>query len=128
MGDLTAHFSTSEFKCKDGTPVPDQHVGNLRLLAMCLERIREVYDKPIKVISGYRTQAYNERCGGSKRSKHLEALAADFIIEGEHPIEIALKIEELIEAGELPSGCGIGVYQKRFTHFDPRPKRARWTG
>lgn len=128
MGDLTAHFSASEFKCKDGTPVPDQHLGNLRLLAMCLERIRAVYDKPMRVISGYRTKAYNERCGGSKKSKHLEALAADFIIEGEHPIEIALKVEELIAQGELPIGCGLGVYQGRFTHFDARASRARWTG
>jgi len=101
---------------------------NLRLLCMCLERIRQVYGKPIKVISGYRTSSYNERCGGSKRSRHLDALAADFVIEGEVPSQIALKIEELIGSGVLPDGCGIGVYPGRFVHFDARPKAARWSG
>ena len=81
----------------------------------------------MRIISGFRTTSYNKACGGSKRSKHLEALAADFVIEEEEPSQIALKIEGLIEDGKLPSGCGLGVYSGRFIHFDGRSARARWT-
>ena len=125
---ITAHFSLDEFKCRDGSQVPDHLLGNVRLLCMCLERIRKEYDKPIKVISGYRSLEYNRKINSKDTSKHVQALAADIVIDGEKPTQIAIKIEELIAAGELPSGCGVGTYQGRFTHFDPRPDRARWSG
>ena len=125
---ITAHFSLKEFRCKDGTDVPEDLLGNIRLLCMCLERIRKEYGKPIKVISGYRTLEYNRKIDSKDTSKHVQALAADIVIDDEHPTQIALKIEELIGSGELPSGCGIGTYQGRFTHFDCRPDRARWSG
>ena len=125
---ITANFSLKEFRCKDGTDVPEEYLGNLRLLCMCLERIRKEYDQPMKIISGFRTPSYNERCGGSKKSKHMEALAADFVIDGVLPSQIGIKIQELESAGELPAGCGLGVYVGRFIHFDARSDRARWTG
>jgi len=124
---ITAHFSLKEFRCKDGTDVPEELLGNLRLLCMCLERIRKEYGKPIKVISGYRTLEYNRKINSKDTSKHVQALAADIVIEDVLPPQIAIKIQELEAVGELPSGCGLGVYG-RFTHFDPRPDRARWSG
>ena len=47
-----------------------------------LDLAREKYDKPIKITSGYRTQAYNEdlKARGykaSKNSSHLKGLAVD---------------------------------------------------
>ena len=47
-----------------------------------LDQAREKYDKPIKITSGYRTQAYNEdlKARGykaSKNSSHLKGLAVD---------------------------------------------------
>jgi len=125
---ITAHFSLKEFRCKDGTDVPEELLGNLRLLCMCLERIRKEYGKPIKVISGYRTLEYNRKIESKDTSKHVEALAADIVIEGVLPSQLAIKIQELESVGELPSGCGLGVYVGRFIHFDPRPDRARWSG
>ena len=94
---LTAHFSLDEMKCKDGTPVPKKHLTNVKALFMCLERIREVWGKPVTIISGYRTESYNKKCGGSENSKHLNAMAADIVIEGVKPTEISLKIKDLIK-------------------------------
>ena len=94
---------------------------------MCLERIRKEYDKPIKVISGYRTLDYNRKINSKDTSKHVQALAADMVIENVLPSQIAIKIQELESSGDLPTGGGLGVYG-RFTHFDPRPDRARWSG
>ena len=54
---------------------------NSEILEM-LDLAREKFDKPIKITSGYRTQAYNEdlKARGykaSKNSSHLKGLAVD---------------------------------------------------
>lgn len=79
----TAHFKIGEFRCKDGTPVPEKYYGNLQELMNRLEKIRaELGDKPIKIVSGYRSPAYNAKLAAksknvSKTSQHLYARAAD---------------------------------------------------
>ena len=124
---ITAHFSLDEMKCKDGTPVPKRHLTNVKALFMCLERIREEWDKPITIISGYRTESYNEQCGGSKNSQHLTACAADIVVPGVHPSDVSLKIKELIDEGVILQG-GVGLYPGRFVHYDIRGIAARWEG
>lgn len=42
-----------------------------------LDSIREEYGKPIRINSGYRTEAHNEKIGGVKNSSHIKGLAAD---------------------------------------------------
>lgn len=124
---LTAHFSLDEFKCKDGTPVPKKYLMNVKALCMCLERIREVWGEPITIISGYRTESYNDRVSGSENSQHLTASAADITIPGVHPSDVSQKIRELIDEGTILQG-GVGLYPGRFAHYDVRGTPARWEG
>lgn len=56
-----------------------KQVGNLRLLGFYLDSVREEYGHPIKVNSGFRSRAVNEKVGGVKNSAHLEGLAADIV-------------------------------------------------
>ncbi len=42
-----------------------------------LDMIREEFGKPIHINSGYRTEAHNEKVGGTSKSSHLKGLAAD---------------------------------------------------
>ena len=78
------------------------------------------------IISGYRTEPYNVRCGGSKKSQHLEGIAADIRVKGVSPREVADVIEGLIADGRCLEG-GIGVYQSQnFVHYDFRGDKARW--
>jgi hypothetical protein len=42
-----------------------------------LDQVRDKFDKPIHITSGYRTPAYNEKVGGVKNSSHLKGLAID---------------------------------------------------
>jgi zinc D-Ala-D-Ala carboxypeptidase len=42
-----------------------------------LDEVRDKFDKPIKINSGYRTEYWNKKCGGTPNSSHLRALAAD---------------------------------------------------
>jgi zinc D-Ala-D-Ala carboxypeptidase len=83
---LTEHFTLDELVLSqtaarlgiDNTPPPDV-VRNLRRLATVLEEVRTLLGAvPILVSSGYRSTALNKEIGGSKRSAHMEGLAADF--------------------------------------------------
>lgn len=73
MGDLSAHFSRAEFDCHDGSranPHP-------QLIAK-LERLRSIIgDKPIRIVSGYRSPSWNRHVGGAPHSQHLLNRAAD---------------------------------------------------
>ena len=125
---ITSHFNMSEFKCKDGTEVPDDLQGNAIALALALERLREEVKEPIHIISGYRTQKYNRECGGSAKSQHLKAKAADIRVRGFAASDVATIIEELIASGTIPQG-GVGTYEmQNFVHYDVRGKKARWKG
>ena len=125
---ITSHFNMGEFKCKDGTEVPDDLQGNTIALVMALEHLRGEVNEPITIISGYRTQKYNRECGGSTKSQHLKAKAADIRVRGFAPSDVATILEELIASGTIPQG-GIGIYEmQNFVHYDVRGKRARWKG
>lgn len=127
MGDVTLHFSLAEFRCRDGTEVPDEHMHNVRRLAELLEVIRaKIGAKPIRVVSGYRSPKYNTRIGGARRSKHMTAEAGDLQVAGMTPDELYASIRELMADG-LHVG-GLGRY-KNFVHVDVRTGRvARWQG
>lgn len=63
---------------------PDQTiVDNLKLLAEnILQPIRDYFDKPVTINSGYRSVAVNASVGGSATSDHCKGMAADIEIIG----------------------------------------------
>jgi uncharacterized protein YcbK (DUF882 family) len=121
---LTENFVLSEFKCKDGTAVPDDLIPNVEKLAENLQVLRDYLNSPISINSGYRTEAYNRSVGGASRSQHLQAKAADITAAGHNPADVYEAIEHLISIGKMHNG-GLGRYNT-FTHYDVRPTRARW--
>jgi uncharacterized protein YcbK (DUF882 family) len=126
MGDLSKNFSTAEFKCKDGSHVPEELTANVQLLCDNLQVLREELDRPIRVISGYRSPKYNRRIGGARRSQHMTAKAADIRVSGMEPHEVHAVILRLIREGKMMKG-GVGLYTT-FTHYDVRGRNARWKG
>ena len=133
MGKLTANFSTEEFACHDGTPVPKKLQANLLGLAVgVLQPIRERWGAPIVVLSGYRTPAWNKRVGGAKASTHMTAEGAD--IRCTDPADLPAftrVVEDMIAADALAALGGLGKY-KGWLHVDtkkkPNGKLRRWTG
>lgn len=122
---LTANFSRAEFDCKDGTPVPEQFMGNVRKLAQQLQILRDEIKEPVMITgSGYRTIDHNRRVGGAPNSQHLTASGADINARNYTPRQLANVIERLIREKKMMQG-GIGVY-KGFVHYDIRGTRARW--
>lgn len=112
MGDLSANFSRREFDCRDGTKSnPDPH------LIQHLERLRHICgDKPLRIVSGYRSPEYNRQVGGARNSQHLHNRAADI------PAGYAT-VAEARRAGFT----GIGIQGRWATHVDVRPgRRQEW--
>lgn len=58
-------------------PTPE-HLQNLKELAESVfQPIREHFGVPLAVSSGYRSEALNQRIGGSKSSQHMQGKAVD---------------------------------------------------
>ena len=99
---LTQHFTLEEF-CLSTTAV-SLGIPNIpspalyhAMRATCggLERIRTITQKPIVILSGFRTEQLNQMLMGAKNSQHLEGEAADIICPGYGtPLEFAKVIEE----------------------------------
>jgi uncharacterized protein YcbK (DUF882 family) len=121
---LTKNFSLSEFDCKDGSEIPSQLLPNVLELAESLQELRDFVGVPIKINSAYRSLEHNASIGGTNSSQHLFAKAADIVVEGKTPAQVATMIKLLILQGKMKQG-GIGVYDT-FTHYDIRGYKARW--
>ena len=115
---LAPHFRVKEFACSDGTDT----VFVAPELVEVLEKLRTHFGRPVRVLSGYRTETKNKAVGGAAYSRHKYGMAADIAVEGTAPAAVAAYAETL-----LPDRGGIGVYGT-FVHVDVRDARSRWTG
>lgn len=113
---LSANFKVSEFKCNDGS---DKVLISDELVTL-LQNIRDHFGKAVVINSAYRTETYNKKVGGATHSQHVLGTAADIVISGVSPLEVAQYAEYL-----QPNSGGIGVYAS-FTHVDVRTTRSRW--
>jgi len=110
------NFAVGEFACKDGS---DTILIDTQL-AYYLQKIRDHFGKAVKINSGFRTPSYNAKVGGASESQHVLGTAADIVVDGVTPHQVA-------EYADQIGMCGIGIY-KTFTHVDVRPEKARWNG
>lgn len=117
---LTKDFLLSEFECKcgcyiDGVPMQVAFM-------ILLQKVRDIYGKPMKITSGFRCERHNFNIGGSLRSQHMLGLAADI-----HCPDAEDKYH-LINAAMAVGMQGIGVYPN-FVHLDFRKGNPRiWRG
>ena len=115
MGDLSEHFSRSEFACRCGCGFDAVSPELIHLL----ESIREEYGKPMRITSGCRCPDYNASVGGVSNSAHTRGSAADIAVNG------GLDRRKLVDCAVMLWASGIGV-AKTFIHCDvddvlPRP-------
>jgi uncharacterized protein YcbK (DUF882 family) len=107
---LTENFSLSEFN-KHNFDMPDEVLDNLKMLSVQLEIIRSHFNTPIQINSGYRNLEYNRNIGSKDTSQHVLGTAADIVVEGYTPDEVADAIDFLISTGMLKEG-GLGRYNR----------------
>lgn len=116
---LSKDFRLSEFAVSGAypelaLPVPPQLLPNVRRLAVtCLQPIRDLWGKPIKILSGYRSRALNDAVGGSETSQHRDAQAADVTTDDIRGFCIQL----LLEDPKFPTGQVIFYPRKGFCHI-----------
>jgi uncharacterized protein YcbK (DUF882 family) len=123
---MSKNFKKSEFKCRDGTSVPDEYMDNLEELVQNLQIIRDHIGVPMHIISGYRSPKYNRKIGGARKSQHMKAKAGDIVVKSMKPTELREIIISLIKEGKIKKG-GVGLYRS-FVHYDTRGWNARWKG
>ena len=88
---VTMHFSIEEMYASDtakrlginNKPSTQQTINLVYLCAYVLEPLRVAMGKPIKISSGFRSQALNKAVGGVYNSQHLKGQAADIDIQGD---------------------------------------------
>ena len=117
---LSTNFTVKEFACKDGSDT----VLVAPRLVMVLQSIRSRFGAAVTINSGYRTPQYNAKVGGVAHSQHCYGTAADIVVRGKTPAQVAAYARQL-----MPDWGGVGVYAKKgFTHIDVREAKADWTG
>lgn len=142
---VTDHFSPREFDqhARHGflaEPYPDKWVKP-RLLPLCTQleifraEVRARINKyaVVKINSGYRSEKYNRKIGGARRSQHVQGTAADIVVPGVPPSDVYDLFYQLHLDGLIKIG-GLGYYPT-FCHVDVRhiitpswTHLARWVG
>jgi zinc D-Ala-D-Ala carboxypeptidase len=60
-----------------------EQLENLKTIANeVFQKIRDRFDVPIKISSGFRSEALNKKVGGSKTSDHMKGCALDIDMDG----------------------------------------------
>lgn len=120
---LSTNFVSTEFDCH-GSGCCSSTLINPELVKY-LQKIREHFNAPITITSAYRCITHNSRVGGATGSRHTKGDAADIVVKGVSPREVAKYAESI-------GIKGIGLYETSadgfFTHIDTRPTKSFWYG
>ena len=120
---LSSNFNSTEFDCH-GSGCCSQTIINPELVNY-LQKIRDHFKAPITITSAYRCLTHNSRVGGATGSRHTKGDAADIVVKGISPREVAKYAESI-------GIKGIGLYETAadgyFTHIDTRTTKSFWYG
>lgn len=113
---LSDNFKVSEFACKGKDCCSSVKIDSD--LVTYLQKIRDHFEKSITITSAYRCSKHNKAVGGSSKSNHTKGKAADIVVNGVKPIEVAKYAESI-------GVKGIGLYDT-FVHIDTRTTKFFW--
>ena len=114
FGKLSEHFKAKEFQCKDKTE--DLLVATE--LIETLEKIRNHFNEPVIINSGYRTPSWNSKVNGTSNSYHCKGMAADIVVKEHSSREVAKYADSIMEQGGV-------IRYTNFVHIDVREKKYR---
>ena len=112
--EIEEHFKLSEFQCKDKT---EDLLISADLLNV-LEKIRNHFDAPVIINSGYRTPSWNAKTNGAPNSYHCKGMAADIVIKGHSSREVAKYADSIMKQGGV-------IRYTHFVHVDVREEKYR---
>lgn len=118
---LTMGGSHYAKKAKNST-IPQRYAHSLYAIGCQANEIRTRLGRPVLIVSGYRSESYNDYVGGAYRSYHLKGRALDLKpVNSKYLPELKLIGRDLHDEGLVG---GLGFYST-FMHVDTGPKR-RW--
>lgn len=109
----------------DNTPSPQQKASLRRLTKEILQPIRDKWDKPIIITSGFRSVKVNKAVGGVSTSQHCKAEAADLKVGGvSENRKLFELIVQMIKNKEIEVGQLINEYNYSWIHVSlPRKNK-----
>lgn len=120
---LSKNFTSDEFDCH-GSGCCSETITNVKLVEFC-QTIRDHYNTSVSITSPYRCPVHNSRSNGATGSRHTKGDAADIVVSGHSPREVAAYCESI---GIL----GVGLYETdsdgHFVHIDTRDYKSFWYG
>lgn len=119
---LSKNFKLNEFDCKCSrcsTVLLDDKLVDI------LQDIRDHFNAPLNVNSGYRCKEHNTEVGGNPGSHHMKGMAADIRVNGVDPAEIA-KYAESINVKRI--GLYEGADEGNFVHIGSADTKSFWKG
>jgi zinc D-Ala-D-Ala carboxypeptidase len=129
---LSKNFNLKEFSVSAGHPelalgVPPGLIYNVtKLVADVLQPLRDAWKKPLKILSGYRSDALNKAVGGSPTSQHRKAQAADVTTDDVRGLFVRLFTEPRLPVGQVIGFVHIATPSERYpapTFFISRSKK-----
>lgn len=122
---LSKNFNSYEFRCGLGRPCSCSTILIDDKLVEYLQKIRDHFGKSVTITSAYRCPSYNKSIGSGTGSYHTKGQAADIVVSGVAPREVAKYAESM-------GVKGIGLYETsadgHFVHIDTRTTKAFWYG
>ena len=122
---LSKNFNSYEFRCGLGSPCSCSTILIDDKLVEYLQKIRDHFGRSITITSAYRCPSYNKSIGSGTGSYHTKGQAADIVVSGVAPREVAKYAESM-------GVKGIGLYETsadgHFVHIDTRTTKAFWYG
>ncbi|QCS35911.1 peptidase M15 [Capybara microvirus Cap1_SP_22] len=133
---LTPHFNLKEFfvsssnyecnlvdfsKCNNVDKI--RYISNLHRLAHELEYVRECFDLPFVITSGWRSYTTNLHCGGAKRSRHMIGCAVDF------HVDLSKDTKSFYNDGGYPKVCEFllkSPFAKEIIQYVSRDGKVQW--
>ena len=92
----------------DNTPTPDKIDPLTMLCEKVLQPVRDHFDRPVTITSGYRSPELCMAIGSKPTSQHTKGQAADFEVPGVSNMEVAKWISENLEFDQLILECYTG--------------------
>lgn len=111
---VSEDFVLGEFMSKDGSDLVLLHPA----LILLVQDVRNHFNEPVTINSGYRSPGHNRRVGGAANSRHTMGLAADIHVWRVAPS----KVQDYVKGLDIG---GIGSYNT-FTHVDVEGENRRW--
>jgi len=106
---LSDNFSLAELiksqtaeRCNiDNNPDKEHIVSLEKLCDNILQPVRDYFQKPVMISSGYRSPELSQKIGSSSRSQHCKGQAADFEIPGVSNKELADFINDNLDFDQV---------------------------